>query len=292
MKNIFCILAVLVVLTTILSIPGLAFASRFVPSENTNVKLYFPVIKFSDVNEIPPEYMVLVPAGPFSMGCDPAYNGGFECLSIELPLHSVYLDAYFIDQYEVTNAEYALCVDAEMCLPPYSDFTSTRVPYFSNPDYANYPVVWVTWKMASTYCAWINSRLPTEAEWEKAARGPVLRTYPWGEQDPSCALTNFTGLTPCIGDTNSIGSYTAGASPYGVYDMAGNVWEWVNDWYAGDYYQVSPGNNPQGPTEGTVRVIRGNAFSAYISNSRTALRNDFQPLSPDPEIGFRCARTP
>lgn len=224
--------------------------------------------------------MLYVPAGTFSMGS--------ETSSDERPIHAVNLSAYYMDKYEVTNAAYKRCVEAGVCDPPKQSNSYTRSAYYGNPEFDEHPVIYVDWNMAKTYCEWRGARLPTEAEWEKAARGTDGRTYPWGESI-SCDQANYRD---CVGDTTKVGNYLDGVSPYGMYDMAGNVWEWVNDWYDSSYYQSSPSSNPQGPTSGQIRVLRGGSWYGSVNGVRSAYRFRYGPSVADFGIGFRCSLSP
>ncbi|MBI5942822.1 MAG: SUMF1/EgtB/PvdO family nonheme iron enzyme [Chloroflexi bacterium] len=219
-----------------------------------------------------------VPAGEFTMGSDIKAD--------EQPIHAVTLDAYWIDQTEVTNSMYAQCVKANVCRPPRKATSNTREIYFYNPAFANYPVISVSWNDANEYCSWAGRRLPTEAEWEKAARGTDGRAYPWGNVEP---FSNFLNLE--IPDTAEVGAYPDGASVYGIMDMSGNVWEWVADWYAEDYYQSSPASNPLGPESGELRVLRGGSWYSLDHNVRTSQRYMNGPRFNLPSIGFRCAES-
>lgn len=197
----------------------------------------------------------------------------------EVSVHEVYLNDFYIDIFEVTNALYNVCISDGVCDVPNSG-------YYQYSDYSDHPVVNVTWAQADQYCKWRGGYLPTEAQWEKAARGGDERTYPWGEE-VDCTKANYR---TCVGNTAKIGSYESGKSPYGVYDLAGNVWEWVADWYDDNYYQYSPSSNPLGPTSGKYRVIRGGSWSFRIDDLPAYNRRESDPDSDRNTIGFRCAK--
>ncbi len=246
----------------------------------------------TDRSSFDPGEMVTVPAGDFQMGCAP--NDTY-CDSDERPLHTVYLDAYDIDKYEVTNARYKACVDGGGCTAPWDRSSYTRTSYYGNATYDSYPVIYVDWNQAAAFCSWEGKRLPTEAEWEKAARGSSdTRIYPWGDAQPDCTLANFICTYKedyCVGDTSAVGSYPFGASPYGALDMAGNAWEWVSDWYQSDYYSSQASwSNPTGPASGSYRVLRSGSWTNPWDDLRVSGRGGFGPIYWDNHFGFRCAR--
>ncbi len=230
--------------------------------------------------------MILIPAGDFIMGSD---NGNDD----EKPVHTVFLDAYYIDKYKVTNALYKVCVDVQVCAPPKFNNSYLRPTYYGDPRYDQYPVIGVTWDMAKAYCEWRGARLLTEAEWEKAARGTDGRMYPWGNSiDQSRANYNNNGDPNYVGDTSQVDAYPSGVSPYGVFDMAGNLWEWVADIYDANYYSASPLANPLGPTSGPTRVIRGGSWDSDALSLRSARRSWNDPSNANIYIGFRCGKNP
>jgi len=255
-----------------------------------------------------PAGMALIPAGAFTMGgdqktalneCEKYFSGcnRDEWYLNESPIHEVTLNTFYMDVYEVTNSQYAECVSAGTCTPPSRNSSSTRSTYFGNPEFASYPVIWVTWDQVQAYCEWRGARLPTEAEWEKAARGMEANLYPWGETfesgegnfcDVNCRepWTN-KNFNDGFADTAPVGNFEKGLSPYELYDMGGNVDEWVADWYGADYYAVSPSINPTGPETGFRRSIRGGSFHTPAQGLRTTARPSSQPSGD--YIGFRCA---
>lgn len=224
----------------------------------------------------PPEGMLPIPAGSFNMGSD---QGAAD----ERPVHPVTLRPFFLDQHEVTNAQYSACVEAGQCSAPAARGSYTRAAYFSAPDFAAFPVLQVTWEQAVAFCGFVGKRLPSEAEWEYAARGGTDRRFPWGNEfDPA-------RVPATVRDTVAVGTLD-NASPFGVLDMAGNVNEWVADWYA-RVYNPLPDVDPLGPDRGTRRVYRGGSFDNRDGAFYTTTRryNQF-PAYHDVDIGFRCAQ--
>ena len=238
---------------------------------------------------------VFVPAGVFTMGgVDP------RAPENEKPAHQVSMPGFWIDKVEVTNAMYALCVKSGACRLPQEFHSDSRDKYYGDSQFSDYPVIYVTWLQAKTYCEWAGRRLPTEAEWERAARGDDTRVYPWGDQIPDASRANFSNL---IGDTANVGNSSAGISPFGVLDMSGNVAEWVNDIYSDTYYTSSLSTNPQGPGgNSNTRVVRGGTYQDAEVDIRVSKRSSVLGSDPNalidstewlgtfsPKIGFRCS---
>lgn len=221
--------------------------------------------------------LLLVPAGEFVMGSAP---GGYIFGDNETPRRRIFLKAFYIDKYEVTNRRF------RMFFTPVDRYAGS----FEEPDQ---PVVGVTWFQARDYCARVNRRLPTEAEWEKAARGKDGRIYPWGDERATCARAVMGGVIPSCRKgfaTWSVGSRPLGASPYGAMDMAGNAMEWVADWYRGNFYAHMPEKNPKGPGAGSLKVLRGGSWFNSRFLMRSAFRTGFAPYESNHGVGFRCAR--
>lgn len=221
--------------------------------------------------------MVLVPAGEFTMGSEQGDDD-------EQPVHHVVLDSFYLDTFEVTNGRFAKFVAAIQSEPPWG-FADQETPVAQ----AERPVRWVNWLEATGYCLWVGKRLPTEAEWEKAARGTDGRTYPWGNEPPTAAHAVF-GLKEGDETVSPIGTRDAGRSPYGVHDLAGNLYEWVTDWYDDAFYTQNSPSNPRGPGEGTAKVQRGGSYINSPYRLRSAFRTKGDPTEHDPHVGFRCAQ--
>jgi formylglycine-generating enzyme required for sulfatase activity len=226
-----------------------------------------------------------IPAGSFQMGKESGSSN-------EKPVHTVILDAFWMDQSEVTNAMYTLCVVDGECNPPNSTGSSSRSSYYGKAANAHYPVIWVDWYQAAAYCAWAGRELPTEAQWEYAARGGLAQaTYPWGNESPSCmpGAQNGAQYLDCSpGDTIAVASFAPNG--YGLHDLAGNILEWVADWYGP--YSSETVDNPAGPAIGSNRVLRGGDWGNDEYFLQVPLRLSLKPHSLSAFIGFRCSLSP
>lgn len=259
--------------------------------------------------------LVYVPAGTFTMGIDyeearavqamcKKYSGA-NAISVcqpgsftnEQPAHAVSLAGFWLDQTEVTNGRYRQCAAAGACTLPAELGSNSRESYYPDPAFANYPVVWITRDQAAEYCAWVGGRLPTEAEWEYAARGPESLTFPWGNEFDGSRL-NYCDVNCPVGladpeyddgyaDTAPVGSYPGGASWVGALDLAGNVREWVADWFS--YYPADAQSNPTGPVEGQSRIPRGGSWLDIPADARSSNRGENEPNYTRHKVGFRCA---
>lgn len=300
---VFSVVVIIAILITSCNFPGKALVATQTPppvlattppppdpsSTETTVETPPPDAEVAPAEFIPVSGSVLtwidystfiyVPAGEFIMGeeKDPPTDRS--------PEHKVSLEGFWIHQAEVTNLQYSRCVESGKCTPPAKE---PKTPYwYSQPARVEDPVVGVTWYQAQEYCEFIDARLPSEAEWEKTARGSDAKPYPWGDTPPNCSLLNYDEcLEPA--EPDKVRSYDPGASEYKALDMAGNVFEWVSDWYQEDYYQTSPASNPLGPETGIYKVFRG---GGYLSNSEKIApdaRYFTEPIQHSADLGFRC----
>ena len=254
---------------------------------------------------------VYIPAGPFTMGSTEEImlaecrKYRVDCLegfySNMEPQHTVELDAFWMDQTEVTNAMYALCVNDGVCREPYEPILFGQSGYFDEPEFENYPVFEVTWQDAQTYCTWAGRRLPTEAEWEKAARGTDARLYPWGNDPVSGDLNNYCdgncprryrdpGMDDGYQITSPVGSFPLGASPYGIMDLAGNVREWTSSLYLSYPYMINDGREDLSIED--YRVVRGGHWDGTADFALSAYRFEDRPDYHSNCVGFRCASSP
>lgn len=267
---------------TLTSVPN-----TFTP-QLTETPVIIPTLEINSNKVSDQDGMVLVyiSAGEFLMG---ATSSDSSASSDEKPQHSVKLNAFWIDQTEVTNAMYAKCVaNGGACIEPTNTSSNSHSSYYGNSEFNNYPVLYVDWNMANAYCAWADRRLPTEAEWEKAARGIDARTYPWGNDAPNNKFLNYNSA---IGDTTEVGKYPDGTSIYGAYDMAGNVWEWVSSIYQPYPYDGNDGREDLGSSGS--RVVRGGSWNVINYGVRSTYRFRVGPSTISYfDIGFRCARSP
>ena len=277
-------------------------------------RLAVPQLGDTRVRPVDGMSMVYVPAGEFEMGTSDAgvrYARQLctrvcgqlavavcqaSAFADERPAHRVAVHAFWIDRDEVTNAQYAQCVEAGACTRPQHDGSFTRESYFGDPAYANYPVIWVTWQQALEYATWAGARLATEAEWEYAARGPESRVFPWGDEFDGTRL-NYCASECAAGpkdaavsdgfpDTASVGSFPFGDSWCGAHDLAGNVREWVRDWYGP--YAGAWQSNPPGPESGDAHIAKGGSWLDRPDDVRCANRGANALEYCEYKVGFRC----
>ncbi len=307
MKKVFPTILVFVYLLSACGLPGAnvqptaIVVATAVPTQQVTINPTLP----ADTGKLGSErtsagdgmVQVFVPAGTFQMG---GFDG--DAQQDENPTRAVTLDSFWIDKLLVTNGMYQLCLKAGACQPPRELKSATHATYFDNPDFADFPVIYVSWLDASSYCQWAGRRLPTEAEWEFAARGSAdTRRYPWGDQSPTDSLANYDSA---LRDTSKVGSFPTGASPFGALDMAGNVWEWVSDYYGATYYSQGLIQNPPGPkgADGGLKVIRGGSWADNFKELRVSNRgfskspdltadskSDAYKGDANNRTGFRCA---
>jgi len=244
--------------------------------------------------------MVLIPDGVFTMGYNIDNKKEWGDTDEE-PVHKVFLKSYYIDRYEVSASQFSNFLNqhqkqSSLYFQPGLGVTIEKIDSQFRPraGLGNYPVNRVSWFGADAYCRWVNKRLPTEAEWEKASRGTDSRVFPWGDEFPTNERVTFRRKFNLLGFNalEKIDSMPAGRSPYGIHHMAGNVWEWVNDWYGDIYYEESPYANPKGPDSGTSKVLRGGNWYYKAYYMRTTYRFNDKPDIFKNWQGFRCAKDP
>jgi formylglycine-generating enzyme len=277
-----------------------------VPAEATELWLLLRDLEVCDSGSVDPlilaqvplrmrcRGMEFVPAGKYMMGC--AETRKVHCRKREMPEHVVYLHGFFVDVHEVTVAAYKNCVEAGYCTKPKS-YQMLRFFNWGDPTRMLHPVNGVDWEQSDRFCRFEGKRLCTEAEWEKAARGPDGRLYPWGNDPPDASRALIDdGMDaseegkpwPLLTTTQQVCTYPDGNSPYGLCDLAGNVWEWVSDWYDSDYYSKSPMVNPKGPEKGVHKAIRGGRYYRVGFFLRASNRGFFKPEEDFTYLGFRC----
>jgi formylglycine-generating enzyme required for sulfatase activity len=278
-------------------------ADRALPAAETNGGPACTEIGQTWTSPVDGVVLVCVPAGGFLMG---AAESDAQADEDEKPQHWVELAAFWIDRTEVTNANFARCIEAGACRPEIYELSAlTYTPYAVHPDYQDFPALLYEANIAAAYCQWAGRRLPTEAEWEKAARGTDGRLYPWGDEALDCTKASYLGCENTLKPddpsgprcgysrfcrTTPVDDYPGGASPYGALNMVGNVWEWVADWYSPVYYANSPTRNPTGPAEGAYRVRRGGGTKSLAADLRVTSRASGQGHHYfDGQMGFRCA---
>ncbi len=275
--------------------------STKIPASPTPLPTEIPTLKAgsSQISPVDGMTMLFVPSGSFKMG----YEGGD---AQNKPVHEVFLDSFWIDQTEISLSMYSLCVSAGKCTEPIAKNSTNVRTYYGDPDFNNFPVINVSWFQAKDYCEWAGRQLPTEAQWEKAARGDDGRLYPWGDK----LIDDLGNFTPMANGYRPVGSYPGGASPYGILQMSGNAYEWVADWFDKGFYQISGDSvNPTGPDKGSLRSVRGGLFRKIdkpeggiscgfcgiqgryyrMINIQSGYRMSMKPDGVSPLIGFRCA---
>jgi formylglycine-generating enzyme required for sulfatase activity len=297
-KKSFCMILVITISVLFSSACNAPILSQFLPDAGSSGDSSSAEPSEAGVSASEPEMEVLhntdgaeltlIPGATFQMGSSAADTLAAED---EIPQHQVAVDEFYLYTYEVTNQMYTACVESGYCMRPQM-LESGPTSHYEDPDYAENPIVGVDWVMARDYCSWAGGRLPTEAEWELASRGPESLLYPWGSELPTCDYVNMGGcLVPP--DTRQVGYYLLSNSPDDVWDLSGNVWEWVHDWYADDYYAQSPADNPIGPLEPQdpdtpERVIRGGGLNSEPAQMRSAARKGLNPYRVYTDVGFRC----